>query len=248
MSNRKNYNSIVFLTTLSVYLGLVLVGGAVPQVLAQAAMTRDFDIKNEIEFKDDLDNKPDNEEIDSFLEINLDKAIASFIEDLRGLKQKGKYKSNFKKTFSTGCAHSYCSIDEAAASSIDKYQDSKISDALSKLHEKLDIANGQDLGKILFVGFPKENSGCKEIGLKLNFSQKELEIAFSFTKEATDKAFAFTANLNRKFKNKSDETNDLLIKRVYENTKAASENNQVFVVTRLPRASIDELFARKVAN
>src|ERR1044072_6651794 len=61
MSERKNYNSIVFLTTLSVYLGLVLVGGVAPSVLAQAALTRDFDIKNEIVFEDGLDKKPDDE-------------------------------------------------------------------------------------------------------------------------------------------------------------------------------------------
>jgi len=40
-----------------VYLGLVL-AGATPQVLAQAAMTRQFDVKDEVEVKDDLDKKP----------------------------------------------------------------------------------------------------------------------------------------------------------------------------------------------
>jgi hypothetical protein len=63
LSNRKNQNSIIVLATLGVYLGLVL-AGATPQVLAQAAMTRQFDIKDEIEFKDDLDNKPDQALID----------------------------------------------------------------------------------------------------------------------------------------------------------------------------------------
>ena len=59
MNKRNNYNSIVFLTTLSVYLGLVLVGA--PPILAHAAMTRHFDIQNEIEVKDDLDKNPDDE-------------------------------------------------------------------------------------------------------------------------------------------------------------------------------------------
>jgi hypothetical protein len=58
LTNRKNQNSIIVLATLGVYLGLVL-AGATPQVLAQAAMTRQFDVKDEIEVKDDLDNKPD---------------------------------------------------------------------------------------------------------------------------------------------------------------------------------------------
>ncbi|MEO7539318.1 MAG: hypothetical protein ABIV21_04785 [Pyrinomonadaceae bacterium] len=58
MNNRKSQNSIIVLATLGVYLGLVLAGAA-PQVLAQAAMTRQFDVKDEIEVRDDLDNKPD---------------------------------------------------------------------------------------------------------------------------------------------------------------------------------------------
>src|SRR5215213_10130440 len=79
MSNRKNYNSIVFLTTLSVYLGLVLVGGATPSVLAQAATTRDFNIKNEIVVEDDLDKKPDDE-ANSELKNNACEADKQFIE------------------------------------------------------------------------------------------------------------------------------------------------------------------------
>ena len=60
MNNRKNHNSALILAALGVYIGLVLVGGT-PQVLAQAAMTRQFNVKDEVEFKDDLDNKPDDE-------------------------------------------------------------------------------------------------------------------------------------------------------------------------------------------
>lgn len=60
MSTRKGQNSILFLTTLGVYLGLVLAGGASPTVFAHpAATTRNFDISEEVEFKDDLDKKPD---------------------------------------------------------------------------------------------------------------------------------------------------------------------------------------------
>jgi hypothetical protein len=51
----------LFLTTLGVYLGLLVVGGAAPQVLAHSATTRNFEITDEIEVKDDLDKKPDDE-------------------------------------------------------------------------------------------------------------------------------------------------------------------------------------------
>src|SRR5215204_364533 len=98
MSNRKNYNSIVFLTTLSVYLGLVLVGGATPSVLAQAATTRDFNIKNEIVVEDDLDKKPDDsvsESVEQFQDA-LDSdfitgSILALLDDLKKLKQIEKY-------------------------------------------------------------------------------------------------------------------------------------------------------------
>jgi hypothetical protein len=59
MTKSKNHNSIVFLTTLGVYLGLVLAGGASPQVFAHSALTRHFEIQDEIEVKDDLDKKPE---------------------------------------------------------------------------------------------------------------------------------------------------------------------------------------------
>src|SRR5215217_5817177 len=59
MSSRKSQNSILFLATLGVYLGLVLTG-ATP-VLGHAATSRQFDIRDEIEFADEFDNKPDEE-------------------------------------------------------------------------------------------------------------------------------------------------------------------------------------------
>ena len=76
MSNSKNYNSIVFLTTLSVYLGLVLVG-ATPSVLAQqAALAQRFEIQNEIEIEDDLDKKPDDENLQNKIMKNYKNSVS----------------------------------------------------------------------------------------------------------------------------------------------------------------------------
>ena len=87
MTNRKN-NSILFLTTLGVYLGLVLVGGSVPQVLAHGALTRNFELQDEIEAKDDLDKKPEGDSID------LSLSIKTYLEDveyfLRALDRLGE--------------------------------------------------------------------------------------------------------------------------------------------------------------
>lgn len=60
MNNNRRYNQFLFLMTLSVYMGLVLAGGASP-ALAQAAMAKGFELKTELEAKDDLDKKPNDE-------------------------------------------------------------------------------------------------------------------------------------------------------------------------------------------
>lgn len=80
MEKRKNQNSILFVATLGVYLGLVL-AGATPQVMAvqRGAMTRNFDISDEIEFKDDLDNKPDDDR------SSLNDSVGVYLQDVEQL-------------------------------------------------------------------------------------------------------------------------------------------------------------------
>ena len=79
MAKSKNHNSIIFLTTLGVYLGLVLAGGASPQVFAYTALTRNFDIQDEIEVKDDLDKKPEPAAEKS--NDNSDAKVATVVSD-----------------------------------------------------------------------------------------------------------------------------------------------------------------------
>jgi hypothetical protein len=153
MTNRKNYNSILFLT---VYLGLVLVG-ATPQVLAHAATNSFFDLRNEIEFKDDLDTKPD----DIFTEIEL------------GSEEKSNYFFNRSNDI----------------------EDEKF------------VADG-----ITFrTNFPVREDGFADLNL------------------------SYRPNLqSRIFQSEPQKV-------VYENTKITSQKNQIFIVTRLPRGSIDSL-------
>lgn len=57
---RKGQNSALLIACLGVYLGL-LMAGATPAVLAQqAAMARQFDLKDEIEFSENLDKDPND--------------------------------------------------------------------------------------------------------------------------------------------------------------------------------------------
>lgn len=56
---KKNQNSLLLLTTLGVYIGLLMAGGTPGVAAQQGAMTRNFEISDEIEVRDDLDTIPD---------------------------------------------------------------------------------------------------------------------------------------------------------------------------------------------
>lgn len=59
MKDRKQ-NPALLIATLGVYLGLVLAGAA-PSVLANAALSKQFNVRDEIEFVDEFDNMPDED-------------------------------------------------------------------------------------------------------------------------------------------------------------------------------------------
>jgi hypothetical protein len=75
MAKKKAQNSILLLTTLGVYLGLLVAGGAAPQVLAHSATTRNFEITDEIEIKDDIDRDPDER-------ITARLSLATYFQDV----------------------------------------------------------------------------------------------------------------------------------------------------------------------
>ena len=136
---------------LGVYLGLALAGAA-PQVLAQAAMAKQFDIKDEIEKKDDLDKKPD------LTAKELDRVLDRYFDDL------SEFVGDLKKLYS-----------------IESLEGSR------SLHSNLSSA---------FERFDIESDPASE-----------------------------------------------LTKVLHEHTKLTTPNNQVFIVTRLPRAGLDPLLA-----
>jgi hypothetical protein len=213
MNNRKNYNSIVFLTTLSVYLGLVLAGGAVPSVLAQAATTRGFDIKNEIVVEDDLDKKPD-EETFSELKSKFDQSDTQFIEQ-------------YAKTILALVRLSEINGYELTVDSSDKF--AKNDELLSKLFPTLkkDVAiNG-------FHYSLNRNKFSGKLNLKSKFESDISPVNNSFNSSLV--------SLRYESQNEPEKV-------ISENTKITFENNQVFIVTRLPRGSIDSLLAQNDAQ
>ncbi len=247
MSNSKNYNSIVFLTTLSVYLGLVLVGA--PPILAHAAMTRHFDIQNEIEVKDDLDKKPKNDnelnqDIELIKKLEIAKAINIFLDDLKKLESISKFNSKTEWNFSckfwleeygtTQTSSKNCNVSNPwlETAVVQLILAAKPFDVYS-ISEYLPNCNGES---------------CRETSINVDSNANEFSLTFSFKKSTSQKAKIVAEAFNKVFITQKVALKNSVNLPIYENTKATSENNQVLIVTRLPRGSLDALLARKDAQ
>ncbi len=244
MNNRKSHNSILFLTTLGVYLGLVLVG-ATP-VLGHAATTRNFEIQDEIEVKDDFDNKPgpsDDLEKDAKAVDNLKiaEAITAFITDLKQLQSIGKVDPGEDLVFS----HKLW-LEEFGST----YTSSKNSDisnpwletAIGELISKAGHWDTTSISDWLSVGC--EGHNCRKSSIDVASNSNDFSLRFGFEKSshvaAKVAAKRFTEVLEAK-KRALRGVSQILI---YETIHCIAENNQVFIVTRLPRAGLDSLLAK----
>jgi hypothetical protein len=242
MSKTKSYNQIIFITTLSVYLGLVLVGAS-PQVLAQAALTNKFELKDQIEQKDDLDKKPD-EELKNLAETyeNYLDNLEDFIEDLKKLHQIEKFDSSYN-TFqidvktSTPCNYESGLVPQQSTEikfNNDRWLVPALTDfkySLENLNYFSDCLSSTDFGKYK----------VKSSLLKINYDKSNLKIELSFFKETQNKAKFLAENLIKSTKFVELEEDEIILKSLNENTTITSAGNQVFIVTRLPRGSIDSL-------
>lgn len=249
MSELKKHNSIIFLTTLSVYLGLVLVGGASSPILAQAALTRNFDIQEEIEYKDDLDKKPDEKDcwntapqdiIDLLDSDFLSREIFDFVADIQKLTEIGKYEKGERFNFQfeyRAAKNGVARTDYLSAISnrwIHLAASEKIENLASSDYYRYDDELKADASHSA-VGFSFEND---ELIVKISKEQQSDRIA----QDAADLYNkVFEAGICTDYVEKSQKV-------IYQNSKAFAENNQVFTITKLPRASIDSLLAEKDAN
>ncbi len=212
---------MLFLTTFSVYLGLVLVSGASPQVLAQAVSEKKvetihlteeaffaeyvsafqslFVLSRNIsaEYSDEIkaihgkDLKNGEHELNGFYYIDLDSNQA-----FNGLSSKGKHILTFE-FFPT----------------------------FEKLHK-------------IFPQRVEEKKPRLKINLALTKKDFSLKVtAYQIPDEQADQFFNSLGNeLSRTKIQQADQSWIIL-----QNTEISKENNQILIVTRLPRGSLDEL-------
>lgn len=228
MSAGKSYNRIVFVTTLSLYLGLVLVSGASP-ALAHSALNKHFDVRNEIEYKDDFDNKPDNEEIETVPD-NVPILFAQLLNEIKGNINDGKIAFPISQDFNLaiergeyrdGSGHgtgAFCGDGNLFYLTVENALRDGFQRQGWKLSEYVDAYRNTKTSLEAVAG---------NWTLKVSFSKAN--------------AAEFAEFLNREFASSANSIEDKPLKQIYKNTNASFENNQVFIVTRLPRAAIDSL-------
>ncbi|HNU07969.1 MAG TPA: hypothetical protein PKO33_09400 [Pyrinomonadaceae bacterium] len=219
MANCKAHNSILFLTTLSVYLGLVLVGGS-PSVMAHAALTQKLEIAHDFEAEDDLDKKPDDEAgISDYAAVcwQIARFAVEFTEANRDKFPDGAY----------------------------SYDYSVINDPNSQL--LLKSANGKS--GVIWGGFARPLVELNEtipwfaepmsekFRVAVSIDNAEVNIRTSFNRNAADLE-PTAAFYNQIIQRRAVENTTL--RPVYLNTEVSHQTNRLIVVTRLPRASIDE--------
>lgn len=249
MNKSKNHNSILFLTTLGVYLGLVLVG-ATP-VLGHAATTRNFELQDEIEVKDDLDNQPDIEEIKTFLEVSFEPYVSQFIQDLRDFGSLSQSSRLDKDLYSVFSEHYFCSENQVERRGSEMRATAAFT-PYNGLLQRLDLASNWKFSDVpSFIKAPETYIGavqtvgfCKSFGVDAGLSSSEVYVKVKFSRESSLGAFDVVVKLNEYFADRDDLQSDPLTKQILERTRATSNYTEVLVVTRLPRAGLDSLLAK----
>jgi hypothetical protein len=227
VNNKNKYNSIVFLTTLC--LGLVFVG-VTPQVLTYAALTKNFDVQTEIEVKDDLDNKPDSEEIESFSNDDFPALFAQLLNEIREEVESGKISLPLQTDFKVDGE-----FIKSQRSSGASFGSNVSNQDLSVLIQN---AVNQKIQPKAFNLADCDSQRTKNVKIRIEANNTNLSLKISFSKSNAER---FAEFLNREFSSSAVATENTLTEQLYKNTSVTSENNQVFIVTRLPRGSLDAL-------
>lgn len=228
---------------LGVYLGLALAGAA-PQVLAHAALTRTFDIRDEIGQKDDLDKDPNDERSPVAISVQVYlEDVEHFLKSLRNYRLKGTF-DPWTDGFEVAQATMLPCVDGNMTGRYTALAFKNKSETVRPTLEwftKL-LTDGYSLADCLasdhFNGKAATNS---RFVFKLDKEDFQVEVAVK-KKNATDAATLAT-DLTNSLRVFASADSDAYRKAVVANTTFRSDNDQVFVVTRLARAALDPLLA-----
>lgn len=243
MKSSKPNNSILFLTTLGVYLGLVLVG-ATP-VLGHAATTRNFEITDEIEVKDDLDRKPDDERSPLAISIgNYYADLEYFLTSLEKLQKAGKFDvatDTFEIAQSTA-------LPCVAGNKVGSYTAETLFTSNSAVRPALEFTGKRVTDGYAFADcvpsdkFAGQEATHSKFVLKLTADGLSLEV--SGVKRSTVEADAYLKELTAAWDQFRKTATEPAPKYISEGTALSVNGAKILVVTRLPRAALNRLLAK----
>lgn len=244
MTKGRSHNSVLFLATLGVYLGLVLVGGAAPHVYAHAATTRNFEISDEIEVNDDLDKKPDGETagLSDSLGVYL-QDVEIFLSGLRTLESRGSFDIGHD-TFNVGQTTLLPCVQ---ANKVGSYTADAFVNANESLRPSLEwfskrLTDGLSLADCI----PNEHFGGQQAtasSFVFSLDKNAFSVEVRVKKQSRADAGRLLAALNSTYSLFRPKNAGPVRSSVYQHTSFLAENDQVFIVTRLPRGSIDPLIS-----
>lgn len=243
MKDYKPNNSVLILATLGVYLGLVLVG-ATP-VLGHAATTRVFEITDEVEVKDDLDRKPDDERSPLAISIgNYYADLEYFLANLEKLQKSGKFDlavDTFEISQSTA-------LPCVAGNKVGSYTAETLFTSNSALRSTLELASKRITDGYAFADctpsekFPGQEATHSKFTLKLTADGLVLEV--SGVKKSAAEADAYHRQLAAAWDQFRTTAKDPAPKYISDGTVLSVTGTKILVVTRLPRAALNTLLAK----
>ncbi len=219
------------------YLGLVLVG-ATPQVLAQVADLSKLTREQKCELSAQMGNEASSRfyklgyrgEFISFLPTSIESAFDK--EDFVPI-----YDISLDLSFSKATFPEY-SIRFDPKWSLEKYSESDASDLIEAI---INLSKNYSIRSLPSGGKQYISISAKVISNKADFS-----VSISFSESSPDRAKAFAAAYNYLIEEGLclyDNPEDLT-KLLVESTTISVDGDQVFIVTRLPRAGLDSLLAK----
>lgn len=244
LNKTKNQNSILVLTAIGVYFGLLL-AGATPQVLASAALAREFNVRDEIETRDDFDNKPDDERspIGVSVQIYLED-VEYFLASLGQLREKGKFDLQ-KDRFNVAQTTLLPCVDRNLAG---RYTPVRFDTTSEASRSALDFfSRGMSYGYSLGDCIPNtEFRDINAVDSRFDFllNEKGFVVNVVVKKDNSQRAAELAGQLTHTIQAFVKPDNNRFRRQIIENTTFRSENDQVFVVTRLPRAALEPLLVK----
>ncbi len=239
------------------YIGLLMAGSA-PGVIAQqaGAMTKNFNVKDEIEVKEKLDDDPPDcseaasEKAKHLLNLGvLSSGIIDLLSDLKQLESLGKVKwtdsfdFEFNRKVSEGGRVSTTS-EVHSVYNHNRWTYLAVEDSISSIVELFCPWAG---GCGLYNYDPEFAANASNTDIRVRFDvQKTFTVEIELLQPDAKQANALAAIFSEAFNVGacSDVYSSPTKQIVYQNSIAKPETGRVMVVTRLPRAGLEALLSK----